>query len=36
VQNILPSAGGRMIFASILPDEAEADTPDADQNPVKP
>ena len=35
VQNILPSAGGRMIFASILPDEAGEDTPDDNQKRVK-
>jgi uncharacterized protein YacL len=35
VQNILPSAGGRMIFASFLPDEAEEDTLPENQNSVK-
>ena len=35
VQNILPSAGGRMIFASILPDEAGEDTPDDNEKRVK-
>jgi uncharacterized protein YacL len=33
VQNILPSAGGRMIFANIVPDDA--DTPDDNENAVK-
>ena len=33
VQNILPSAGGRMIFASIISDYA--DTPEDDENGVK-
>jgi uncharacterized protein YacL len=39
VQNVLPSAGGRMIFASLLPDDADAeesgDSPDSDQKRVK-
>ncbi|MBN1402862.1 MAG: twitching motility protein PilT [Opitutales bacterium] len=36
VQNILPSAGGRMVFATLVPDSWDEDTPVTNQKRVKP